>query len=462
VTLRVAGELDRFYCELQSALNVTDGSEWAGLVVPNGNGGAPVHRWFRMKEAYSCELIGRVLDATGLLGQRSLAVCDPFCGSGTSGVSVAQASAGYVRSLRFTGIEVNPYLHLVSQTKLAAIHSPPAAFPALAQRMGAVVAQRKLDPAPEPRLSTFSDERFFDRDALIELLRLRAAIDAERERGTDPLALDLAAVCLGSIVESVSRLRRDGRALRHEPDKSALRPLAALLDRASEIEEDLQSARGRLRARVHHADARTAGAILRADGPFDLVVFSPPYPNNIDYTEVYKLEAWLLGFYQEQSEFSAQRHRTLRSHASLDFGEAPVGLDEGQLKKVKELLAPLLRAVPEHDRYAGARRRTIQGYACDMLAVLHQVRSAMAADGQLVYVVGNSLHGGRDGSGLLIAADLLIAKLAELAGFTVTELAVARVPSRRRTASSYLRESVVFARANGPVVASRRRGRSRG
>jgi hypothetical protein len=464
VTIAVATELDRFYALLQSRWSVVDGSDYAGLVVPNGNGGAPVHRWFRMKEAYSCELLDRVLTASGLDARRALSVCDPFCGSGTTGVSLAHAvAAGKLHSAQFTGLEINPYLHLVAKTKLAAMCSPPAEFPALAQRVGAAVAQRGVEPAPVPKLSTFADRRYFDDATLSELLQLRTAITTERERGADPLALDLATVCLGSIVEPVSKLRRDGRALRHEPEKSTPRPLAAFLERASEIEDDLPALAIPLAASLHRADARDGGAILQASDPFDLVVFSPPYPNNIDYTEVYKLEGWLLGFYADDAEFKAQRWRTLRSHASLDFGEEPTGRDDTDWQEVQELIVPLLEAVPE-DRYTAARRRTIRGYAYDMLGVLRHLRSAMAEDGQLIYVVGNSLHGGRDGTGLLIAADLLIARLAELAGFAVTRLAVARVPSRRRTASPYLRESVVFADAHGaaPMPAKgRKQGGSR-
>ena len=457
MTLAVSADLDRFYARLQSRWPVVDGTGYAGLVVPNGNGGAPVHRWFRMKEAYSCELVERIIEASGLASRPSLSVCDPFCGSGTTGVSLAHAvAAGKLPAVRFTGLESNPYLHLVAQTKLAAMCSPPAEFPALAQRVGAAVAQRTVEPAPIPGLSTFADERYFDTEALSELLRLRAAIVAERDRGADRLAVDLAAVCLGSIVEGASRLRRDGRALRYEPDKPTTRPLAAFLQRAAEIEDDLPTVANPSRANVHMADARAAGEILSDAGPFDLIVFSPPYPNNIDYTEVYKLEAWLLGFYADHAGFTAQRRRTLRSHASLDFGEEPVGLDDSYLKPVRKLIAPLLRAVPGEDRYVSARKRTISGYAYDMLETLLNLRGATAADGRLVYVVGNSLHGGREGEGLLIAADLLIARLAELAGFAVTELAVARVPSRRRTSSPYLRESVVFAR-----VGQRRRESAR-
>lgn len=448
MSLSISGDLDRFYARLESRWPVVDRTEYAGLVVPNGNGGTPVHRWFRMKEAYSCEFLERIIDACGLADRKSLTVCDPFCGSGTTGVSLAHMVAdGHLEAVRFTGLESNPYLHLVAQTKVAAMCSPPTEFPALAQRIGAAVARRAVQPVPMPGLSTFADKRYFDPEALSELLRLRAGINAERDRGADALAVDLAAVCLGSIVEGASRLRRDGRALRYEPDKPTVRPLAAFLERAAEIEDDLSTLANPSQAHIHRIDTRMAGDVLVDEGPFDLVVFSPPYPNNIDYTEVYKLEAWLLGLYTDQDSFRAQRWRTLRSHASLDFGEEPIGLSDSERKRVGQLIAPLLGAVPGDDRYAAARRRTISGYAYDMLEVLEHLRRATAVAGRLVYVVGNSLHGGREGEGLLIAADLLIARLAEVAGFSVNELAVARVPSRRRTFSPYLRESVVFAQA---------------
>jgi hypothetical protein len=49
--------------------------------------------------------------------------------------------------------------------------------------------------------------------------------------------------------------------------------------------------------------ARTAAAVLRGDSrtlmntvdPVDAAIFSPPYPNSFDYTDVYNLELWVLG-----------------------------------------------------------------------------------------------------------------------------------------------------------------------
>ena len=106
--------LDQAYALLEADWSVQSRPELGALVVPNGNGGAPVHRWFRMKEAYSCDLLRRVLVATGLRPRSSLTVCDPFCGSGTTAVSLsALVEDGSLENARFVGLENNPYLHFV-------------------------------------------------------------------------------------------------------------------------------------------------------------------------------------------------------------------------------------------------------------------------------------------------------------------------------------------------------------
>ena len=126
--------------------------------------------------------------------------------------------------------------------------------------------------------------------------------------------------------------------------------------------------------------------------------------------------------------------RRLRSHASLDFGEAAGGLSADLVASVDRLVAPVLTVVPKTGNRGGTETHEIKGYAYDILSTLGDLAARMADGGRLVYVVGNSMHGGRDGMSVLIAADVLIGQLAMLAGFEVDELAVARVPTRRRSA----------------------------
>jgi hypothetical protein len=175
----------------------------------------------------------------------------------------------------------------------------------------------------------------------------------------------------------------------------------------------------------------------------DIVLFSPPYPNNIDYTEVYKLEAWLLGFIESTEEFRAERLKTVYSHPSLLRGHDATRAAAAQAQ-LDGLLEPILSAIPS-DRYSRGRRRMVAGYVRDMHLTLESAFMALRPGGALVYVVGNSLHGS-GGSQFVIAADLLLAQLASNNGFRVTRFEVARTSGRRGRDKDFLRESVVFAR----------------
>ena len=53
------------------------------------------------------------------------------------------------------------------------------------------------------------------------------------------------------------------------------------------------------------------------DGPFDLILFSPPYPNSFDYTDIYNLELWVLGYLASAEDNLTLRRATLRSHVQI-------------------------------------------------------------------------------------------------------------------------------------------------
>ena len=90
--------LQRHYQLLQAGFPLEESGQYRTLVVPNGNSCAPVHRWFHLKEAYSCDLLRRVLSDTGLHNHLSLKVLDPFAGVGTTAVSLANFATRGARS----------------------------------------------------------------------------------------------------------------------------------------------------------------------------------------------------------------------------------------------------------------------------------------------------------------------------------------------------------------------------
>jgi hypothetical protein len=200
----------------------------------------------------------------------------------------------------------------------------------------------------------------------------------------------------------------------------------------------------RVDGRVVLGDGRALQPQFPTASSFDLALFSPPYPNNIDYTEVYKLEAWLLGYIADAASFADQRRLTLYSHPSILRPEALRQLANSRNAVLRAVADPVLATIPA-DRYTNGRKAMIAGYLVDVEQTMRSCFRALRPGGRLVYVVGNSLHGAGDGS-FVIAADLLIAQIAESVGFNVDAIRIARQLRRRSSQSPFLRESVVFAR----------------
>ena len=443
------GTLDDHYRAVERRMPVSPSPDYAPLVTPNGNAQEKVHRWFHFKEAFSSRLLPRILKDTELRERRELRILDPFAGVGTTLVSAGDAVAsGELRQATAYGIECNPFLHLVASSKVAALQRPPKGLLKLAHKLAATASRRSTEhDLPVPGLSTFQRAEFFDKGELQRLLRIREALELEAASGTSADLLNLCRLALGAVVEPVSNLRRDGRALRFVPTKSP-RPTAiqGFLNKVEQIADDLPRSRVNLAGAVLPGDGRSMSLLDNRYRAFDLALFSPPYPNNIDYTEVYKLENWLLGFIAGGQEFASQRMKTVYSHPSL-LRPDPLPCQElsgGENQLVTRTVAPLIEHLPE-DRYSSGRNHMLRGYVLDMYLSLRSAKTRVTPGGYVVYVVGNSIHGSSSAS-LVIAADLLIAELAVALGYDLVGIGVARQLRRRFVESPYLRESVVTLR----------------
>jgi hypothetical protein len=441
------GRVEQHYATLENRWTVTDGvNEYGRLVVPFGNSEDAIHRWFHFKEAYSSQLLARVVKDLNLDSRRQLRILDCFAGGGTTLVSAVQMASDFPDGVLATGIERNPFLYHLASTKARVAASAESGLIsqinddfAVVQSQFEVQLKRRHQV---PELTTWQNDHYFPPRQRRRLLALHAAVkDLKSSMSRDVLLL-----CAAAAVEPSSRLRRDGRTLRFAESKILCDPWEEFSRRVEVVIEDLAAnvPRKNVRAAVHLGDGRKAAEYIDEDQQFDLIIFSPPYPNNIDYTEVYKTEAWYLGAYGSQEDFRNQRLSTVRSHPSVKYEDRYYYSESENAAEVERLLAPLLAAVPE-DRYQSGREMIIRGYADDMLAVLQSARTVIANDGRLAFVVGNSVHGA-PGSNFVIAADLIMARLAELSSWRVEEIRIARTLHRRRVTSPYLRESMVILR----------------
>jgi hypothetical protein len=173
-------------------------------------------------------------------------------------------------------------------------------------------------------------------------------------------------------------------------------------------------------------------------GSIDLVIFSPPYANCFDYTEIYKIELWFGGFVSTSDDLRTLRKQSLRSHLNHRFEE---------LSPVIEL-EPTLSMLEQVHLWDKKIPKMLIGYFDEMKRILEATFEAMKPGAYCSIVVSNSAYGG-----IVVATDLLLAAICKRIGFSVSEIDVARtiITSSQQFGQTailgqYLRESLVVVR----------------
>lgn len=439
----------RTYARVEAKLPFEVDASYGSLVVPTGNEALPIHGWFKYKESFSAGLVGRVLEYVGadFSAGSTVRLLDPFCGVGTTLLSAQLHDSQRLR-IASVGIECNPFSAFVATSKVSWPLIDSEKFRRLAEGL---LAESSSDMRMQlPELSSIRSGRCISRYAARQILHIRSSIELlPKSAERDALLLGLAAS-----IDPVSKVRRDGRALRIV-DKSRVSLKQVLRDRwqamALDVEQTQRTRASPGSAKVLVGDGRVLSTETNDVSKFDLIITSPPYPNNIDYNEVYKLELWLMGFVKTADAFLDLRRRTFRSHPTCDV--LPAGLPETKAFAdimgqgvMADLLGMVVRRAKSLDKKnSRGRQRVLSGYVHDTWTSLKAHYGALKPGGLAVYVVGSSLHGGKERP-YLIPTDLIVSELAGLLGFQVEKLIVARSLRRRLAGNHFLRDSVIVLR----------------
>lgn len=427
------------YRRLEKELPIQLIPDFGPLVVSGDNNSLPVHRWFKYKEAYSANLLGEILSLVQVNSNRKrITLLDPYCGVGTSLLS-AQVSRERVKFA--IGIECNPFVAFVARSKLAWPLIDRREFSQLAD---AVLAGPNTVDAMLPALSSIRTGRCISRHIARRLVSIRDSI----LRFSESPSRDALLLGLSSAIEPLSRVRKDGRALRLV-DRTHQHVVSALRQKWREIDEDVKHMQAMhasvIRTKINEGDGRELKRMGVRDNSIDIVLTSPPYPNNIDYSEVYKLELWMLGFVKSNVEFLALRKRTLRSHPTSDIAADPDAEFQAAIAipPLRLFFDPL---VERTKLYAMTwRNRLAVGYFSDLWVSLRRQYQALRPGGRSFLVLGNSLHG-CDGEAYLIPTDLIVSQLGRVMGFELERILIARNTRRRLSGNHFLRESIIVLR----------------
>ncbi len=361
-------------------------------------------RWFHFKEAFSPAFVSAAIDALGFTPRH---IVDPFGGSGTSAIS------SQLLGINVTTVEVNPFLADVIKAKVSGVPAEDlrqAAADFQARLVATRSNIRKLDHWPETFVETSDKKRWiFPRVVAKRLSQYLTCIEAI----PSPDIQRFFRVVLGAVLVECSNVYVNGKGRRYrggwEQNQSSAARLDELFGKQFNLAfSDVLAFEDRPKSKVLVLNEDSREAMERIVDEADLIVFSPPYPNSFDYTDIYNVELWVLGYIESSQDNRQLRTSTLSSHVQVkrNFG-VPSG--------TSATLNATIRALENHrtELWDDNIPDMVGAYFGDMEIILKQCHRLLSARGKVMMVVGDSRY-----ASIKIDVARILAELAKEAGFT--------------------------------------------
>lgn len=417
----------------------------------------PAHDWYRFVLSYPPHLVRQYLQRFEA-GPRTT-VLDPFCGTGTTVVECKK------RGVPGIGIEAHPMAHFASLTKTDWAVSP--------RRLRDVMS-RVADEAHEaldadgifddPQLWLLRDAdgggvlRTLAPEAMQLLLtdsisprplhKVLVLIDAIHRHATPSVVGPLRLALARALVSDISNLQF-GPEVGVGPAKEDTPVISAWVGRVEQIIQDLEVLRPHdaTASVVHHADARALPSIL-ARRSISVVITSPPYPNEKDYTRTTRLESVLLGFVRSKAELQTlKRTKLLRSNTRNvykgDDDHAWIA-QHSEVQRIAQEIEARRIALGKTSGFERLYASVTRLYFGGMARHLSELRSRLLPGARLAYVVGDQASYLR----VMIRTGQILASIAEALGYRVEGIDLFRTRLATVTREQ-LREEVVVLRWPG-------------
>jgi hypothetical protein len=339
----------------------------------------PVNRWFRYSAGFSAAWAEGVINSYQA-GRGDIIVLDPFAGSGTTLI------ASQVAGAQAFGLESHPFVARVARAKL----SWEASVEEFEMRGAQVLASAKPRSLRNPPALL---AKIYPRETLARLSGLRAAVDAGQQGDEIDNLVWLALVAILRICSPVGTaqwqyvLPNKTKARTAEPMEAFARQVGMM---ASDMRDMPPSA---AQAHVFQEDARIAGSI--PDDAIDLVVTSPPYPNNYDYADATRIEMTFLGEVERWRDLQAAvRAYLIRSCSQHMIHYDPEeGFEAPEIAPIRsELRIAYERLTLERERHRGRKAydAMVVAYFHDLARTWVMLRRVCRPGARALFIIGDS------------------------------------------------------------------------
>lgn len=402
------------------------------LSTAQGVANVPFQRWFKFKEAFSPKFVHDTI-------QKSLIkvdnILDPFGGSGTT------ALTSQLMGINPTTIEVNPFLADLIESKLTEYNTEQLISDWVFVSKNVGFEEPSLEEmflnAPKTLFEDKDVERWiFNREIIFRISQYREII----KKIDDSKNSRLFRVLLGSIMIPFSNVIINGKGRRYRKNWEILSFTKNAFDEAFrlKVEEaifDIVRYSNIKSGNYHFFNGDSRSILCSLDRKQDLIVFSPPYPNSFDYTDIYNVELWALGYLNSASDNKILRTNTLRSHVQIKMDTSPMPESLTLLSTLEKLDAKVKllwnKNIPS----------MVNNYFYDLNVILENSMRLLNNNGMAVVVIGDSKY-----VDVKIDTVKITCELAKKIGFTIRETQEIRImkASAQQGWSKSLSETAIF------------------
>jgi hypothetical protein len=367
--------------------------EYKNLVNFKHNLILPRHRWFNIKEGYSAKLVQEIFKETGI--KKEDIVLDPFSGSGTT---ILESSVMGVKSI---GIEVNPFLFYLSNIKSK---KKAASFDEVFKSFSKNLTSKK---SKLPILSI--SEKLFGKQ-INDVLRAKNAIDMEE----NIFFKDLLKISFLCSLDACSTAKKDGNGLKYPKSKKVKDFMNQFETNLNMVINDMHDLEIKRIPKLMNGNSleiiNSTRFKKKYSSKISLVLFSPPYANCFDYTEVYKTELWFGDFVKDYSDMKVLRNQSMSSHLNKELKDIELIEIEKFIKKLNQKKLWSKKITP-----------MLINYFSEMKLLLADIHYVLKKGGKCVIVIGNSAYGN-----IVIPTDEIFSNMAKNIGYRSAKIKVAR------------------------------------
>ena len=387
------------------------------------------HGWLRLTPAYSVKIVEEIISRY----EDPLRVLDPFCGTATTALSAAYHGHGGVTT------EINPFLVWLGGAKTAQYSDASiASTRRTCARVIECVKCRTVEPVKAPPIHNI--ERWWTEETLEFLCTLRSGIEAESKKDSPERALLLVAFCR-TLIE-LSNAAFNHQSMSFKNDGQLHFPLD--IDMGYVFSEDVrfvldgagENPKGW--GQVVCGDSRNLSETV--DGPFDLVITSPPYANRMSYIRELRPYMYWLGFLDNGRDAGELDWAAIGGTWGVATSKL-VDWERSTESFEHPLLDRALEGIRHHDNKHGRiLANYVAKYFDDMWEHLNSLVPVLNDGSEIHYIVGNSTF-----YGVLLSVERLYTVMLDRLGFEEIDCRAIR----KRNSKKELFEFDVSARWTG-------------